>query len=258
MANPELCAAHVTSCTALERVSPRWPLHPLLDAPAPQPPSEIITRSLCGTQDQRCGVRAAGRELEGAACERARGVRRGCEEDQGELQGRAPRVRTPLALLPMPPCHSTRGTAHRPGTHRTRRGPQLHKVARGEPHARGCPSQVSLRPLDPDQGEEAQGGPQRGASGNPPPAPPPPRPSPLTRIPRHPCPAGRLEQRAARGPLPARARTGRRKPRVAPLRPLTAAWLLQDVLLQALRPPLVARTGGPCHRAARRRLARQQ
>ena len=74
MANPELCAAHVTSCTALERVSSRWPLHPLLDAPAPQPPSEIITRSLCGTQDQRCGVRAAGRELEGAACERARGV----------------------------------------------------------------------------------------------------------------------------------------------------------------------------------------
>lgn len=46
MANPELCVAHVTSCAALERVSPRWPLHPLLDAPAPQPPSEIITRSL--------------------------------------------------------------------------------------------------------------------------------------------------------------------------------------------------------------------
>ena len=46
MANPDMCAAHVTSCTALERGSPRRPLHPLLDAPAPQPPSEIIIRSL--------------------------------------------------------------------------------------------------------------------------------------------------------------------------------------------------------------------
>ena len=46
MANPELCAVHVTSCTGLERASPRWPPHTLLDAPAPQPPSEITTRSL--------------------------------------------------------------------------------------------------------------------------------------------------------------------------------------------------------------------
>lgn len=140
MANPELCAAQVISSAALEetasrtvaRCTPCWtPRHPAF--------SEILhSFTLFGTQDERCGLGTAGHELESAACRRARGVRRSREEDQGDIQSRAPRVRAVL-----PHAHAMPGIAHRtphgPGTGRTRRG-NSHKVARGVDHARGCAS----------------------------------------------------------------------------------------------------------------------
>ena len=118
------------------------------------------------------------------------------------LQPSSPRASP--CLHTMPPHATARDaprTGHAPHTARST-APHACTARRASPPC-GCTSQVSLRPLDADQGEEAQGRPQHRASGDSStdllPSPPPhcPSPSPLTRIPRHPRPAGRLEQRAA-------------------------------------------------------------
>lgn len=58
MANPELCAAHVKSCTALERSCPacRWPLHPLLDALAPERRAKSLPRLLSSASRTNAAV----------------------------------------------------------------------------------------------------------------------------------------------------------------------------------------------------------
>ena len=173
------------------------------DAPALPPPRDRDS-FLCPGPTLRC--RAAGSELEGAARGGARGVRRGCEEDQGGLQGRAPQC---VLLAPPPPPSPTRFP-------RTPRHATAREAAHTEhaahtawcrcegarpAHARAWGPAVSLRPLDPDQRQEAQG--QRRASGDSratsslAPPPPPPPAHPLTHS-SPPLPGGRFEQRAAR------------------------------------------------------------
>ena len=99
------------SCITLERGSHRWPLHPLQDAPALQPPSEIIIHSLSSAPRTNAAVsvllgqnwKALPATERAVYVEAAKKIKEDFKAEHPECVLRPPSP----ALLPPTHCHAT-------------------------------------------------------------------------------------------------------------------------------------------------------
>ena len=152
------------SYITLERGSHRWPLHPLQDAPALPPPSETVTRSLASAPRTNATVsvllgqnwKALPATERAVYVEAAKKIKEDFKAEHPECVLLASFPRPPPPTPSPPPRHATaREAAYRA---RSAHGVVPGTRARGASLTRARALTGTATPLDPHQGQEAQGG----------------------------------------------------------------------------------------------------